>query len=269
MPATTHYLSRPGGRIAYDVSGCGPLVVCVPGMGDLRSSYRLLAPRLVDAGYRVAAMDLRGHGESDASFDGYDNAASSGDVVALIDELGGPATIVGNSMGGAAAAYTAAEHPGRVSGLVLLGAFLREPPTSMWTKLMLRALLLRPWGRAAWGRYYASLFKDNPPADLPERRAAANASLSRPAHWKAFVATTRTSHQPVCERLARVGCGGVVVMGTKDPDFADPAAEAVWGAEQIRGETHLVAGAGHYPQVEQPDEVARVTIAYLRRGDRA
>ncbi|HYM84544.1 MAG TPA: alpha/beta hydrolase, partial [Candidatus Dormibacteraeota bacterium] len=31
------YHGRPGGRIAYDVAGEGPLVVCVPGMGDLRS----------------------------------------------------------------------------------------------------------------------------------------------------------------------------------------------------------------------------------------
>ena len=36
-------------------------------MGDLRSVYRFLAPELVGAGYRVATMDLRGHGDSDAT----------------------------------------------------------------------------------------------------------------------------------------------------------------------------------------------------------
>ena len=42
----TRYLSRPEGRIGYDVAGDGPLVVLVPGMGDLRAAYRFLAPAL-------------------------------------------------------------------------------------------------------------------------------------------------------------------------------------------------------------------------------
>ena len=50
---TTSYLDRGEGRIAYDVQGSGPLVVCAPGMGDLRSVYRFFAPALVAAGYRV------------------------------------------------------------------------------------------------------------------------------------------------------------------------------------------------------------------------
>jgi MMPL family len=57
----TSYLDRPGGRIGYDVAGAGPLVVLVPGMGDLRAAYRFLAPALRAAGYRVACTDLRGH----------------------------------------------------------------------------------------------------------------------------------------------------------------------------------------------------------------
>ena len=72
-------------------------------MGDLRSSYRFLAPALVAAGYRVAGTDLRGHGDSDTSFTSYGDVDTAGDVAALIDELGGPAVIVGNSMGAGAA----------------------------------------------------------------------------------------------------------------------------------------------------------------------
>ena len=52
-PATS-YLSRPSGRIGYDVAGAGPLVLLVPGMGDLRAAYRFLAPALPDAGYATA-----------------------------------------------------------------------------------------------------------------------------------------------------------------------------------------------------------------------
>ena len=75
----TSYLSRPEGRIAYDVAGDGPLVVLVPGMGDLRATYRFLAPALREAGYRVACTDLRGHGDSDATFTSYGDAETAGD----------------------------------------------------------------------------------------------------------------------------------------------------------------------------------------------
>src|SRR5258708_32942844 len=61
---STRYLEVPGGRLAYDDTGTGLLVVCLPGLGDLRASYRFLAPRLVAAGYRVVTMDLRGLRES-------------------------------------------------------------------------------------------------------------------------------------------------------------------------------------------------------------
>ena len=60
----TQFLKRPEGAIAYDDTGNGPLVVCAPSLGDVRGEYRLLAPQLVDAGYRVVTMDLRGLGES-------------------------------------------------------------------------------------------------------------------------------------------------------------------------------------------------------------
>ena len=60
----TEFADIEGGRIAYDVTGQGPLVVLSHGIGDRRQAYRFLAPRLAQAGYRVAVADLRGHGES-------------------------------------------------------------------------------------------------------------------------------------------------------------------------------------------------------------
>ena len=68
----------------------GPLVICVPGMGELRQSYRLLAPLLVEKGCRVVTLDIRGHGDSEATFSSYDDVALASDILALIDELGEP-----------------------------------------------------------------------------------------------------------------------------------------------------------------------------------
>ncbi len=109
----TRYIGRPEGRIGYDIAGEGPLVILVPGMGDLRAGYRFLAPALREAHCRVACTDLRGHGDSDATFASYGDGDTAGDVAALIGELGGPAIVVGNSMGAGAAVLAAAQRLGK------------------------------------------------------------------------------------------------------------------------------------------------------------
>jgi pimeloyl-ACP methyl ester carboxylesterase len=78
--------------------------------------YRFLAPALRAAGYRVACTDLRGHGDSDARSPSYGDEETAGDVIALIGELGGPAVVVGNSMGAGSAVLAAARRPELVSG---------------------------------------------------------------------------------------------------------------------------------------------------------
>lgn len=98
----------------------------MPGIGDLRQEYRFLAPRLAAAGYRAVSMDLRGLGESSAGWPDYSAAAIGSDVVALVRELdGGPAHLVGTSMGAAAVAWAAAEAPDLVRSLTLIGPFVR------------------------------------------------------------------------------------------------------------------------------------------------
>src|SRR5450755_2741249 len=137
----TSYLSRPEGRFGYDVAGDGSLVVLVPGMGDLRAGYRFLAPALRAAGYRIACTDLRGHGDSDATFSSYGDQETADDVTALIGELGGPAVIVGNSMAAGSAVLAAAQWPGLVSGLVLVGPFVRTPAVGAVQRFALRAAM--------------------------------------------------------------------------------------------------------------------------------
>jgi len=259
----TLYLDRPGGHIAYDVAGSGPLVVGIPGMGDLRSNFRYLTPVLLDAGYRVATMDLRGHGDSDATFDAYDDVAAGGDALALIAHLGGPAVIVGNSMGAGAAAWAAAEDPGSVSGLVLVGPFVRDAPVGFLKLLLFRLALLRPWGRRAWDAYIPSLYPGRPPADLEEHRARIRRSLRRPGRWAAFAATTHTSHEPAEARLRDVGAPALVIMGGRDPDFPDPVAEARWVAERLNGTSLIVPEAGHYPHAEYPEVVGPAVLSFL------
>jgi pimeloyl-ACP methyl ester carboxylesterase len=260
---TNSFLARPGGRVSYDVTGAGPLVVLVPGMGDLRSSYRYLAPVLVAAGYRVASTDLRGHGESDTTFASYGDTDTAGDVSALIAELGGPAVIVGNSMGAGAAVLAAAGHPELVSGLVLIGPWVRNGANGALKRALFRLVMARPWAAAAWKSYLPKLYAGRRPDDFEDYRDQLVANLRRPGYARAFSLTTRTDHAPAEARLADVAASAMVIMGELDPDFPDAAAEAGWIGESVHGEVVMVPDAAHYPQSQQPGFTADAIVRFL------
>jgi pimeloyl-ACP methyl ester carboxylesterase len=260
---TTRFLTRPEGRIAYDVGGDGPLVVLVPGMGDLRGTYRFLAPRLREVGYRVASTDLRGHGESETGFSSYGDSETAGDVLALVGELGGPGVIVGNSMAAGAGVIAAAERPDLVNGLVLVGPFVRNPPLNVFTRVMMRMAMAPLWAAAAWKMYLPKLYAGKRPADFDEYRRKVVAALGRPGYAKAFSLTTRTNHDPARARLADVAAPSLVVMGQEDPDFADPTAEAQWIGTALGSAVAMVAEAGHYPQSQQPEATAEAVLNFL------
>jgi pimeloyl-ACP methyl ester carboxylesterase len=268
--SATRYLARPEGRIAYDDTGSGPLVVLVPGLGDLRAEYRFLAPRLAAAGYRVVTADLRGHGESSVGWSDYSSGAIGSDVVALVRHLGaGPATIVGTSMGAGAAAWAAAEAPDAVSGLVLIGPFVRNVPMPWWKSALFRAIMntafVGPWGPAGWGMYYASLYPTAKPGDFEAYKAALVASLKEPGRMAALQAMLAMDKTDVETRLADVHAPTLVVMGTRDPDFDDPKVEADTVAGLVRGTAVMVEGAGHYPHAEMPESVAPAIVDFLAR----
>jgi len=258
---SSQFLTRPEGRLAYDVQGEGPLVVCLSAMGELRSSYRHLVPLLVAAGFRVATLDLRGHGDSETTFSAYDDVALADDALALVDTLGGPAYLVGNSMGAGAAVIAAADRPDAVLGLVLVGPFVRNPPGGALATLMFRLALLKPWGPAAFMSYYPKWTPGQRPEGYDEHAAAVAENLRRPGHWKAFVRTTHTTHAPAEARLDDVKAPAVVVMGTDDVDWKDPAAEAAWVGGRLGAEVVMAPGVGHYPQAQAP---ALVTDALVR-----
>jgi pimeloyl-ACP methyl ester carboxylesterase len=233
-------------------------------MGDLRAGYRFLAPQLVAAGYTVATTDLRGHGDSDTTFSSYGDPETAGDIEALIDELGGQAVIGGNSLAAGAAVIVAAEHPAKVSGLILLGPFVRNPPTSAFEAWMFRAMMAPLWVASMWKAYMPTLYKGTKPADFPEYRSRVIASLKRPGYGRAFSLTTReTTHDPAEARLDQVTAPAIVIMGDSDPDFKDPAGEAKWIGEKLNARVVMVPEAGHYPQSQQPEITTPAVLGFL------
>jgi pimeloyl-ACP methyl ester carboxylesterase len=253
-----------GGTVAYEIAGAGPLVVCVPGMGDLRSTWRHLAPSLIAAGYRVALTDLRGHGDSSTDFAEYDDEATARDIIALVEHLGEPAVVIGNSMGAGSAVIAAATRPELVRGLVLVGPFVRNPPSvGVAMRLAFRVLMARPWAAAVWKGYLPSLYKGRLPEDQAEYLDTVAAALKRPGYGAAFSRTTRTTHAPAEAALPAVSAPALIIMGELDPDFPDPAAEAAWIGEQLSATVVMAPEAGHYPQSQRPDVVVPAVASFL------
>jgi uncharacterized protein (UPF0261 family) len=99
------------------LGGTGPLVIAVPGMGDVRGEYRYLTPVLKAAGCRVVTVDLRGFGETSAKWSDYSAPAVGSDLLRLATHLGQTKAIfMGNSfVAGASRAGVAGSRVARSS----------------------------------------------------------------------------------------------------------------------------------------------------------
>jgi pimeloyl-ACP methyl ester carboxylesterase len=240
-------------------------------MGDLRGTWRELVGPLADAGFRVAVLDLRGHGDSDATFTEHGDPATASDISALIDELGGPALVIGNSMAGSAAVIAASERPDAVAGLVLVSPFLRGGPAGAGMRLLYRTLFARPWGAAMWALYYRTGLNKGAHAPwLREHADSIRASLREPGRLRALrELALALDHDVVTPHAASVAAPSLIVVGALDPDYRDPAAELAWMGEQLHAETILVENAAHYAQHQRPDVVVPAVLRFaaaLREG---
>jgi pimeloyl-ACP methyl ester carboxylesterase len=271
----TTFLDVPGGRIAYDVAGSGPLVVLSDGIGDRRQVYRFLAPKLVQAGYPVASPDLRGHGESSLGWASITRTDVAGDLLALIGHLGGPAVIVGHSISGGAATIAAATRPEQVSGIVEinpftqtqklnLGAFLRIGRYRRGISLLTGTQVLR--SLSLWMRYLNVAYPAKP-ADYADYTSALAAKLREPGRMAEFMKTFKSTPADAEAQLPNIKCPALVIMGALDPDFADPQVEgeAIVAAMPARlGTVAMIDGAGHYPHAQRPDQMATLVIGFLK-----
>lgn len=261
----THFLAIDGGQIAYDdTGGNGPLILAIPGMGDLRSEYRLLRVELQRAGYRVVTMDVRGFGETSARWDDYSARAVSHDALALIESLKvGPAVILGNSFAAGSALWAAHDAPARVSGVVLLGPLVRDLKVPWFAMLALKIGFAGPWRVWFWTTYWDSLFPTRKPVDHAQAKAALTQNLREPGRMAALQVMIGLSKADTAAIVPTTRVPSLVVMGTRDPDFPDAAAEARWLAAQLHADSLIVDGAGHYPHTEMPERVAPRLLSFI------
>jgi pimeloyl-ACP methyl ester carboxylesterase len=274
----TEYVEITGGRIAYEVIGHGPLVVLSPGIADTRSTYRFLAPLIANAGYRVASVDLRGHGESSIGWDSYTHADTAADLIEVVRKLGGPAVIVGQSFSGGATTIAAATNPDVVSAIVEIDPFTRPPKFSVAALLrndhnyrrgaLLLARFVFTGSVKTWSKYLDVAYPGRKPADWDTWLAALQANLREPGRAKAaqkmFISTATLKR--AAAQLADVRCPALVVMGGSDSDFPEPEAEAAAIVRLLPaglGRYAMIENAGHYPHAQYPQQVADALLPFL------
>jgi pimeloyl-ACP methyl ester carboxylesterase len=270
------HLTTDDGTIAVDVTGDGPLVVLAHGMGDSRHSWRFVVPQLVAAGYRVANVDIRGCGDSSATWPSYQRTDIARDLVAVVRHLGGPAVVVGQSISGGAATIAAATAPDVVVGIVELAPFTRKQGVDLVgllrntrhrTGTLQLAKVMTTGSLAGW-MAYLDIAVPTKPVDWAQERARIETTLRQPERMAALRAMTKTSPADAGAHLAEVRCPVLVVEGSADPDWADPRAEGLRVIGDLReglGELAVIDGAGHYPHTETPDEVVALLLPFLQR----
>ncbi|ANE03025.1 alpha/beta fold hydrolase [Corynebacterium crudilactis] len=124
-PFTHDHVSVRGIRLHLAEAGSptNPLVLLIHGAFGGWYDFRDVIGPLADAGFHVAAIDLRGYGMSDKPPTGYDLRHAAGEISSLIAALGHDnAFLVGSDTGASIAWATASIYPERVNGLVSLGA---------------------------------------------------------------------------------------------------------------------------------------------------
>jgi pimeloyl-ACP methyl ester carboxylesterase len=116
--------------LRVEVTGDGPVVLCVHGWPELASSWHHQVRHLAERGYRAAAMDVRGYGGSSAppEIERYTLAELAGDVAAVAAALDdGPIVLAGHDWGAPIVWNTALRHPDRVRAVAGLSVPYTPP----------------------------------------------------------------------------------------------------------------------------------------------
>lgn len=280
--AESLYVDAGGRRLHYLRAGDpgDPVVVLLHGSGidDAALSWRHTIPALAES-YRVYAPDWPGYGESadpEAEPDGAYYADVLRDFLAAV-AVESP-TLVGLSMGGAAALSVAIEAPERFRSLVLICSYgLRNAvPGGTTTYLLANAPFARTMGRHLAGstpggiRAAISPFvKDFDSLD-PAFRSAISERLTDPDAGRAFVDFQRAEFSPggvkthFEGRLEELTLPTLVIHGRSDPliplEWARAAVQ-----ELSEGELSVIEDCGHWPPRERPQAFVDALVPFLER----
>jgi len=263
--------------IRYLAAGEGPPLVLLHGAGDNSLDWRWVLPALARK-HRLYAPDLPGSPDSARPAAAYSPAFFERFVAAFLDALGiGPATFVGNSLGGLIALRLALSEPDRVRALILvdgagLGSAINPLFTSVNVPLLGEAAM--PFWRTragayqrAWGR--TALLFAHPPGGVPREWLAEQCRLAQsPGYLEAHLSVLRAIVSPLgqrevlVDRLPSLKVPTLVVWGERDRVL--PQFQARDAVTRLRdGSLSLIPDCGHVPHVECPDRFLGALEGFL------
>ncbi len=266
-------------------------VICIHGAFDHGRMWDGFAPAIADLGYRVVAIDLRGHGDSGRLHSGMSFEDSALDVAVLAQHLcngAGGVTydrvgLIGHSMGSSVAFTAAGAFPELVEWIVSLDGL--GPPKAAFAAPLIDevaregfAHAIRTFGRPP--RVFATK------AAMAEQRGAINTRLPQPwlhhlvEHgsvavdggwiWKwdpAFNTNIPSGFREstVLAEFERVQAPTLVLTGAADDMWSEmSAAEVASRVALIDDAQHgAIDDAGHYLHLEQPAEVFNAVSRFL------
>jgi pimeloyl-ACP methyl ester carboxylesterase len=268
------------------------VALCVHGFPDGARSFRLQAPALAAAGFRVVSPWLRGYAPSSlARDDRYDPLALADDLCALAAHYSpqAPCVLIGHDWGAIASYVAVARAPERFARLVTVAVPQLAAARVRWAA---PAQLRRSWyiglfqlrGLAeAWVRRDDFAFIDRlwrawspgftPP---PEELAAVKASFAAPERLRAVLGYYRATLSPTFLRSperrllrARTALPSLYVHGSDDGCMGVELVRGVEAAYDAPISVVQVPGAGHFVHQERPDRFNRELIHFLglRFGD--
>ena len=276
MPAD-RFLLVDGHRVYVEQSGPadGEPVVLVHGFGSSSHSWRLVAPRLAAAGFRVVVPDLYGFGWSERPEDrrAYSPAGQARMVRAVMDGLGiERAHLVGHSFGGGVSLEVWRQAPLRVHSLALVATTLptisRAPRADMPLYGPLAFLAVRTVGltrafvRAALERSVANLALVTP--ELVEAYRERLRLVGPAGTYRSLTAPIPRERLEV--DLAALDLPVILIWGADDRLI--PIEHGRRAARKIHGATLVVyPETGHLVMEERPERLAERLVGFIRRAE--
>ena len=260
-----HYLD--GGRKD------GRPVVLIHGFGDNSFSWDGWT-KVLGATHRVLAVDLPGHGLTDAPADyvaSPDRLADS--IAAWAKKIGlGPAAVAGNSLGGATAWLLAVRHPEQVRALILVDAAGWPMPPAKGPPPLAFRIMKYKLGRDIIASIDSTpLIREGLRGEVGDPKVITDPFIARwaalqcaPGH-RAILMSLGGGSTPASDAvLANIKVPTLILWGEADPLITVPAAHKFNAA--IKGsELKIYPGVGHLPMTEIPEQSATDAAAFLAR----
>lgn len=249
-----------GARLAVARRGRGPLVVCLHATGHGARDYESFADRVGDA-FEVVALDWPGQGRSPREVTPASASRYAGLLTGLLETLGGPAIVIGCSIGGAAAIEAAAKRPDLVRALVVCntgGLVAIDAPSRFAIGLMQRFFAAGAngarWYPKAFEIYYRMVLP-GAPARAQRERIVAAAVETAPVlaeAWGSFA-----SPQADLRALARtLRCPTLFAWAAKDRIL--PWSKSRAAAETVPDHRVEMFDGGHAAFLEDPERFAGI-----------